>query len=155
VSVGVVGGCYAAAPADLKGRRPEAPDEISGQRWMGEADDAWSFVHTQTHPPWRGLAVETPRRHGVAFSGGDRSRRSAPKRGKTSPAVYRPQAMFYPNGHAAYHGVIAATPPRVITKTTRQTHHGERVNGTLYHFFIDLIIIYFKQPSVLSSKQKE
>lgn len=129
--VDFVVGCYAAAPDNLNVWLPEQPDEIIVQRLMVEADEAWSFVHKKANPQWLWLALETQSRQVVAFFVGDRSRRSARKRWKKIPAVYRHQATFYTDGHAAYHGVIPATQHRVITTKTRKTNHVERLNGTL------------------------
>jgi insertion element IS1 protein InsB len=129
--VDFVVGCYAAAPDDLNVRLPEQPDEVIVQRLVVEADEAWSFVSKKTNPQWLWLALETQHRQVVAFYVGDRSRKSARKLWKKIPAVYRRQATFYTDGHAAYQGVIPATQHHVITKRTRKTNHVERLNCTL------------------------
>src|SRR5512144_42636 len=126
----VVGG-YAAAPDDLKVRLPEQPDEIIVQRLVVEADEAWSFVSKKTNPQWLWLALEVQSRQVIAFYVGDRSRKSARKLWKKIPAVYRYQATFYTDGHAAYQGVIPSAQHQVITKKARTTNHVERLNCTL------------------------
>jgi insertion element IS1 protein InsB len=96
-----------------------------------EADEAWSFVGNKAHPHWLWIALDAHTRQGIAFHVGDRSRKSAQKRWKKIPAVYRENATFYTDGLASYHEVIPESQHRVITKKVRKTNHVERLNCTL------------------------
>ena len=91
----------------------------------------WSFVGKKANPQWLWVALDAQTRQVIAFYVGDRSRKSARKLWHKIPAVYREQAQFYTDGHAAYQGVIPQPQHRVITKKARQTNHVERFNCTL------------------------
>ncbi|HYQ92911.1 MAG TPA: hypothetical protein VES89_12785, partial [Candidatus Competibacteraceae bacterium] len=93
--VDVVSGGYTAA-AELKVGRSERPDEISVQRWLGEADEPCSFVHTQIHPRGEGArwrpcaATASPSRVAIAAAG---ARQSEGKRARPCTA---PRPCFIP-----------------------------------------------------------
>jgi insertion element IS1 protein InsB len=123
--------CYQAAPDDLNVRLPRQPEGVIVQRLDVEADEAWSFVGNKAHPHWLWIALDAHTRQGIAFHVGDRSRKSAQKRWKKIPAVYRENATFYTDGLASYHEVIPESQHRVITKKVRKTNHVERLNCTL------------------------
>jgi insertion element IS1 protein InsB len=123
--------CYAAAPDDLNVRLPEQPDRIIVQRLAVEADEAWRFVSKKANPQWLWLALDAQTRQVVAFQVGDRSRKSARKRWKKIPPIYRDQATFYTDGHVSYQGVIPSAQHQVITKKARKTNPVERLNCTL------------------------
>ena len=64
----------------------------------------------------------------------------------------------------AYLQMTAQTPYKPLDHARQRVlellqYHKNRLSyrqrTELYHFFIDLMVIYFKQPSVLSSKQQE
>src|SRR5512135_2198283 len=122
---------YERLPDHLNVRIEHTDKHVLIQRLEVEADELLSFVKHKKNKQWLWLAMDVKTKQVIAFSVGDRSKRSARKRWKAIPDRYKQNALFYTNQYEGYPGIIPATQHRAIAKHFRRTNHIERLNCTL------------------------
>ena len=122
---------YEHLPDDL-GVEPISPKRrIRLLRLKAEVDERWSFVGSRAHKQWVWLAFDSTTRQVIAFSVGDRSRKSARQLWRRIPRSDREQATFDSDDWEAYQGVIPQAQPEVCGKESGLTSGIERFNCTL------------------------
>jgi IS1 family transposase len=89
-----------------------------------------SFVQTNAHTPWRGVAMDATPRPVMACHVGDRRRTRAKRLEAKMPDASRQHAICYPDQYAVYARVILTAQTRQISTLARNTHHIERFNNT-------------------------
>jgi len=124
-------GLYERLPDHLNVRLEHMDKHVLVQRLEVEADELLSFVKHKKNKQWLWLAMDVKTKQVIAFSVGDRSKRSARKLWKAIPEVYKQKAIFYTDQYAGYPGIIPATQHQAISKQFRKTNHIERLNCTL------------------------
>ena len=107
-----------------------ADKQVLVQRLEVEADELLSFVKHKKNKQWLWLAMDVKTKQVIAFSVGDRSKRSARKLWKAIPNVYKQNALFYTDQYEGSPGIIPAIQHRAIAKHFRSTNHIERLNCT-------------------------
>ena len=122
---------YGEVPDHLNVSLEHTDNHIIIQRLEVEADELLSFVSNKKNKQWLWLAMDVKTKQVIAFSVGDRSKRSARKLWKAIPNVYKQNAIFYTDQYEGYPGIIPAIQHRAIAKHFRRTNHIERLNCTL------------------------
>src|SRR5512144_1422652 len=122
---------YEALPDHLHADLEQANNSVLIQRLEVEADELLSFVSNKKNKQWLWLAMDVKTKQVIAFSVGDRSKRSARKLWKAIPEAYKQKAIFYTDQYVGYPGIIPATQHQAISKQFRKTNHIERLNCTL------------------------
>lgn len=122
---------YEELPEHLNVSLEQVDNHVLIQRLEVEADELLSFVSNKKNKQWLWLAMDVKTKQVIAFSVGDRSKRSARKLWKAIPNVYKQKAVFYTDQYEGYPGIIPAIQHRAIAKHFRRTNHIERLNCTL------------------------
>src|ERR671919_120189 len=123
--------CFESLPDHLHVQPVRGTQDVMIQRLEVEADELASFVQKKANKQWIWIAMDARSRQVIAFSVGDRSRRSATRLWAKIPEVYRQQATFYTDQYVVYEGVIPTAQHKAISKLARKTNHVERFNNTL------------------------
>jgi insertion element IS1 protein InsB len=89
--------CFEALPDHLHVQPIAAPRDVILGRLAGEADERWSFGKRKANKQWVWIAMDKQPRPIMAFHVGDRRHDRAKQLWANLPAVYREQAMFYPD----------------------------------------------------------
>src|SRR5512144_398377 len=122
---------YGELPDHLNVSLEHVDNHVLIQRLEVEADELLSFVKHKKNKQWLWLAMDVKTKQVIAFSVGDRSKRSARKLWKAIPDRYKQNTIFYTDQYEGYPGIIPATQHRAIAKHFRRTNHIERLNCTL------------------------
>jgi len=96
-----------------------------------QADELWSFVARKEHKQWIWIAIDATTKQVIAFSIGDRSRKSARQLWKRIPQADRDPATFATDDGEAYKGGIPPERHEVCAKGSGRTNIIERFNCTL------------------------
>lgn len=97
---------------------------------MLELDELWSFVGKKTHECWLWIALCRRTRQVVAYALRDRSQDGAVSLRGHVPADYRRRATRC-DYWLAYEGAFPQRTHRFCGKHEGETHHAERLFGTL------------------------
>jgi insertion element IS1 protein InsB len=95
-----------------------------------ELDELWSFVARKVNQVWLWLAVCRRTRQVVAFTLGDRSKRTCRRLWQAILAAYRHAHCFH-DFWEAYQAVLPDNQHTAVGKDSGQTNHVERFNNTL------------------------
>jgi insertion element IS1 protein InsB len=98
--------CFKALPDHLHVQPVSCTQDVMIQRLEVEADAMQSFVQKKAHKQWMWIAMDTKNRQVIAFSVGDRSRKSARRLWAKIPQAYRQHATFSTDQYVVYNGVI-------------------------------------------------
>ena len=122
---------YSDLPDHVHVRLVEQGKDVIIQTRGSEVEALWSGVGSPDNQQGGWSAMDGSTRPIIAFYVGDKSRESAKKLWQHIPDIYRDQATFYTDQHAAYAGVIPAQQHRAVTKQSGTVNHRERFNCTL------------------------
>src|SRR5512138_895339 len=105
---------YEELPEHLNVSLEQVDNHVLIQRLEVEADELLSFVKNKKNKQWLWRAMDVKTKPVIAFSVGDRSKRSTRNLGKAIPDMYKQNALFYPDQYEGYPGIIPATQHRAI-----------------------------------------
>jgi insertion element IS1 protein InsB len=107
-----------------------APDPEDPTSTTLELDELWSFVLKKAHESWIWIALCCKTRQVVAYSLGDRSKKTCQCLWEAIPDNYR-QGHCFTDFWAAYRVVIPEEQHTAVGKETGETARVERWNNTL------------------------